>query len=294
MKRRGCIAVSGFALLAMMPLMAYADDATPAPKNANAPVFNFQSMHYDVYAGGVHAVKADMVLDYSESGRYSMVFGAETRGLLGSLAPWSGTFESSGWVLNGRKLVPQLHESIAVWRDEREVKTYKYDKDKGFQNITTTYVGKKPKIETPEAELTQGTTDALTATMMVMEHVSDGGKCEGESEIYDGKRRYKLIYRHQQFVMLEKTRYNAYSGPAAECTVEVQPVAGHWHKKPRGWLSIQEQGRERGTMPTVWFAQITPNAVVVPVRVRVKTAYGTLFMHMTKYESGDTILTPLD
>ena len=33
-------------------------------------------------------------------------------------------------------------------------------------------------------------------------------------------------------------------------------------------------------------AQVVPNAVVVPVRVRVKTAYGTLFMHLTHYESG--------
>jgi hypothetical protein len=272
--------VCGFSLLTALPVQA-AD-------------YDLQKIKYDVYAGGIHAVKADMTLDYRQNGRYAMVFGAETRGLLGSLAPWAGTFESKGWVLDGRKLTPQIHESVAMWRDEKEVKTYRYDQEKGFVDITTTYVGKKPKTRIPEAELTKDTTDALTATMMVMEHVSDGGKCEGESEVYDGKRRYKLIYKHLGFVKLEKTRYNAYSGPAAECTVEVKPVAGRWHKKPRGWLSIQEQGRDRGTMPTVWMAQVVPNAVVVPVRVRVKTAYGTLFMHMTHYESGKTVLKPLD
>ena len=262
--------------------------------SAQAADYDLQKMKYDVYAGGIHAVKAEMVLDYTQQGRYSMIFGAETRGLLGSLAPWVGTFESNGWILDNRNLVPQLHESVAMWRDEKEVKTYNYDKEKGFIDITTTYVGKKPKTRVPEAELTLGTTDALTATMLVMEKVSDGGNCEGESEVYDGKRRYKLIFRHKQFVMLEKTRYNAYSGPAVECTAEVEPIAGRWHKKPRGWLSIQEQGRERGTMPTVWMAQVVPNAVVVPVRVRVKTAYGTLFMHLTHYESGETVLQPLD
>lgn len=261
---------------------------------ASAQDYNLQKMKYDVYAGGIHAVKADMVLDYSQKGRYTMQFGAETRGLLGALAPWSGTFESKGWILPKRELKVNFHQSIAVWRDEREVKTYVYDKQKGFQNITTTYVGKKPKRETPEKELTENTTDALTATLMVMEKLSDGGKCEGVSEVFDGKRRYKLIFRHQNVVELKKTRYNAYGGKAVECTAEVEPVAGRWHKKPRGWLSIQEQGRERGTMPTVWMAQVVPNAVVVPVRVRVKTAYGTLFMHMTRYESDKTILKPLD
>lgn len=245
-------------------------------------------MEYEVYAGGINAVQASMEMDFREKGRYSMVFGAKTQGLLGSLVPWEGTFESRGWALKGGERIPEKHESIAVWQGEHEVKTYSYDKDNGFQSLTTTFTGKKPKKENPDKELTEGTTDALTATILVMEHVSDGGLCDGSSEVFDGKRRYELIFRHQRFVQLESTRYNVYSGPAIECTVEVRPIAGKWYSKPRGWLSIQEQGRERGTMPTVWMAQVVPNAVVVPVRVRVKTAYGTLFMHLTKYDSGDT------
>lgn len=247
-------------------------------------------MNFEVYAGGIHAVKADMTLDYSDPGRYAMFFSAETRGLLGTLAPWTGTFESRGWAEEDGRRIVELHESIAMWRDEREVKTYNYTKDGGFQNLITKYEHKKPKTEEPDDELTKGTTDALTATILVMEHVTRGGKCEGAEDVYDGKRRYTLIFRHVQYVNLQPSRYNAYSGAAVECTVEVKPVAGAWYKKPRGWLSIQEQGRERGLMPTVWFAQVRDYAVVVPVRVRVKTAYGTLFMHMTRYESGDIVL----
>ena len=219
-----------------------------------------------------------------------MIFSAETRGFLGSLVPWSGSFESRGWAFRDGRRVPEVHESIAMWRNEKEIKTYSYGKDGSFKDLTTQYVGKKPKKEVPKDELTKGTTDALTATILVMEHVSDGGNCEGTEEVFDGKRRYKLIFRHQGFVHMKKTRYNAYEGTAVECTVEVEPVAGAWHKKPRGWLSIQEQGRERGMMPTVWMAQIVENSVVVPVRVRVKTAYGTLFMHLKKYRSGKTYL----
>tara|TARA_R110002095_G_scaffold39656_1_gene36464 strand:+ start:914 stop:1771 length:858 start_codon:yes stop_codon:yes gene_type:complete len=285
MKRLGFIASLPFALMAL-------------PVNADAPpvsaAYNYQEMQYEVYAGGINVVRADMNLDFRTKGRYSMFFDAETRGFLGSVVPWSGSFETRGWAFKDGRRLPELHESIAMWREEREVKTYNYGKDGSFKDLTTTYVGKKPKKETPEKALVEGTTDALTATILVMEHVSDGGDCNGESEVYDGKRRYKLIFRHQQFVMLKKTRYNAYGGPAVECTVEVEPVAGAWHKKPRGWLSIQEQGRDRGMMPTVWMAQVTDNAVVVPVRVRVKTAYGTLFMHMKKYTSGETVLKAED
>ena len=136
-------------------------------------------------------------------------------------------------------------------------------------------------------ELTQGTSDVLSATLHIMQSVAADGKCSGTSEVFDGKRRYKLVFNHKKEVQLEKSLWNLYEGPAIECTAEVQPVAGKWHKKPRGWLSIQEQGRERGTMPTVWLAQMDENQPAVPVKVRVKTAYGTLFMHMTGYEGGD-------
>lgn len=228
-----------------------------------------------------------MILDYRTPERYSMIFGAETRGLLGQLAPWSGTFETHGHAKEDGSRLPEKHQSTATWQGEAEVKTYTYDNKGNFETLTTEYKGKKPKLEKTDEALTKNTTDALTATILVMENITNGGNCQGTNEVFDGKRRFKMTFNHVRNVMLEKTRYNAYAGPAAECFVDVQPKGGKWYKKPRGWLSIQEQGRERGMMPTVWMAQLEPYAVVVPVRVRVKTAYGTLFMHLTEYKIGD-------
>ncbi len=254
------------------------------------PSYHYQEASYDVYAGGINVVRANMKLDFRDKGRYSIFFNAQTKGFLGALVPWSGSFETRGWAFMDGRRVPEIHQSIAMWRDEKETKTYDYGKDGSFKGLSELYTGKKLRQVKYDKELVKDTIDALTATILIMEKVSDGGKCEGESEVFDGRRRYKLIFHHKGFVMLKKTRYNAYKGVAAECTVEVEPIAGAWHKKPRGWLSIQEQGRKRGMMPTVWLAQVVENAVVVPVRVRVKTAYGTLFMHMTSYKSGDIVL----
>lgn len=271
-----CIA-SAALLLGAMP--AAADDS-----------IKLQKMKYSVYTGGVNVVDADLTMDYTKVGRYRMFFEAKTQGILGTFVPWSGSFLADGWAMKDGRRIVELHESVATWRSDHEVKSYHYTKDGGFQNIVTKITHKKDKDEKPDSVLTKGTTDVLTATLKILEAVARGGKCEGRDEIFDGRRRYALIYKHSRFVMLEKSRHNAYEGPAAECTVEIEPIAGAWHSKPRGWLSIQEQGRARGMMPTVWIAQVKPNAVAVPVRVRVKTAYGTLFMHMSRYESGETIL----
>ena len=249
-----------------------------------------QYMVYEVYAGGIHAVQATLDMDFTAKDRYSLVMGAGTRGLLGALAPWQGTFESHGWIAGEGDYRPELHKSTTTWRDEVEVKEYKYTKDRRFNGLLITDHERPTYKKTVEDELTQGTTDAFTAAMEIMHAVAQGQDCQGSSEVFDGKRRFKQVFVHQGYQDLEPSRYNIFGGKAAECTVEVKPVAGKWHEKPRGWMSIQEQGRERGMMPTVWMAQMSENGPAIPVKVRVKTEYGTLFMHLAEYKNGDQLL----
>ncbi len=296
LKKKPNYAINNIKYVAKIIFTSLIIAVVPSVTALSANDYDYQEVEYDVYAGGIHVVRANLVLDFTKEGYYAMGFGAETSGFLGSLVPWSGTFKTRGWALSGSDhiRIPEQHISTAKWRGENEKKIYRYDKNDGFINLTTTFVGKKPRTEYPDKKLTEGTIDVLSATLMVMEQVSDGNACEGSYDIFDGRRRFKINFHHKGYVMLKKTRYNAYEGPAVECEVEVKPIAGAWYKKPRGWLSIQEQGRTLGMMPTVWMAQVTKNAVVVPVRVRVKTTYGTMFMHMTKYKSGDTVLSVKD
>ena len=259
------------------------EDAKAVDKN------NQQKMQYDVYAGGIHALKANLDMNLSEKNRYDISLAAQTFGLLGKLAPWQGVFKTHGWKdLQANK--PELHQSVAIWRDEEEIKKYRYKKDGSFNGYSVKDNENDGSIQKIDDELTQGTTDVLTATLNTMNIIAAKNKCEGSSEIFDGKRRFKLVFKQKKEVQLEASKYNVYAGSAIECAVEVQPVAGKWREKPRGWMSIQEQGRERGTMPTVWFAQMKEGHPAVPVKVRVKTNYGTLFMHMTKYHAGETKL----
>jgi hypothetical protein len=249
-----------------------------------------QTMVYEVYTGGLHAVQAQLDIDYRKPGRYDIVLDAHTRGFLGKLVPWQGTFETHGWD-KGEELKPELHKSTAIWQNEPDIKEYLYGADGSFKSLKSTDDKVKDHIEDVPDELTQGTIDAMTAALLVMEKIAVDGKCEGESEVFDGKRRFKQVFVHQAAPYLQASRYNVYSGDSVECTVEVVPVAGEWHSKPRGWMSIQEQGRAKGTMPTVWFARLEENGPAVPVKIRVKTDYGTLFMHLAEYRAAGEIIS---
>ena len=245
---------------------------------------------YDVYAGGIHAVQAQLTIDYTQNNRYAIELGAHTRGVLGKLAPWSGTFESEGWVISDDELRPELHRSISTWRGEKETKSYNYTKDGGFKNLIIKDHDKPEEQKDVPDEVTKDTTDAFTAALMVMESVHQGGKCEGRSEVFDGKRRFAQIFKEQERVKLKPSKYNVFGGDAVECTVEIEPISGEWSSKPRGWLSIQEQGRERGTMPTIWLGSLSEGGPAVPVKILVKTAYGSLFMHLSEYRDGENVV----
>ncbi len=262
-----------------------------APYSSAMPATDRQEMVYEVYAGGIHAVQGTLDINLSKKGRYDMVMNAQTRGFLAKMAPWTGSFESYGWRDSSGNFQPEKHQSTANWRNEPDVKEYLYNKDGTFKSLRVTDKHSKAELREVDPEVTDGSTDTLSATLQMLKNYNETGTCAGEAEVFDGKRRFKQIFRHKGIVDLKASKYNIYEGKAAECTVEVVPVSGEWHKKPRGWLSIQEQGRSKGTMPTVWIAKMADGASAIPVKVRVKTGYGTLFMHLAEYNSnGKTIV----
>ena len=258
---------------------------TPSIASTETPLkTNQQKLRYNVFAGGLHTLDAHLMIDLHPKDRYNIELKAKTYGLLGKLAPWEGKFESHGWN-DDNIFKPEWHQSTAIWKKEEEIKRYSYKKDGSFNEYRITDDENDGSPREVDKKLTDQTSDVLTSTLNTLQMAAVNEKCEGTSDIFDGKRRYQLVFNPKKTVTLEKSRYNAYGGPALECTVEVKPVAGKWHEKPRGWMSIQEQGRERGTMPTIWLAEISEGQPAVPVKVRVKTAYGTLFMQMTDYET---------
>ncbi len=241
-----------------------------------------QVAYYDVYASGFKAVTAKVIMN-TQKDRYDVSLSAATQGVLGKMAPWQGSFETSGWILKDR-LQPETHISTAIWKGDEEIKEYSYTKSGAFQKLITRESGKKPVTDIPDKKLTDRTIDTLTATFDVFENVAAGKPCEGSADVFDGKRRFTQIFNPLPDETLKRSKYNIYEGKAARCTLEVIPGEGEWHERPRGWLSIQEQGRDRGTMPTVWAASLSKGEPAMPVKIMVKTAYGTLFMHLVDYK----------
>lgn len=238
-------------------------------------------LHYVVYAGGINAVTATLDLDLRKT-TYDLALKGETRGFLKALAPWTGSFATQGW-RSDTAYFPRLHTSKSGWKTEQDIKEYRYDRKRNFLGLKHTEDGHDKSPQTIDPALTKGTTDILSATLAVMSAVAYDKPCAGQADVFDGKRRFAAIFKDQGAVTLKESAQAIYAGPARMCTLEIKPKGGKWGKKPRGWLALQEQGRQSGTMPTLWMANVPGVPVAVPVKIRVKTKYGTLFMHLADW-----------
>lgn len=240
-----------------------------------------KKLTYAVYTGGLHVVMADLDVKMDKNGHYSAFVSAQTHGFLGKLAPWSGTFKTTG-DMKDDAFFPKQHESVAVWRGEDDQKTYDYDGKGNLTAYKEVEAGKEQPKKDLAKDLINNTTDILSATLEVMHNLGKGGTCSNSDDIFDGKRRFALKFKPVSETVLESSRYNIYGGQAKKCEVIVEPKGGKWHKKPRGWMSIQEQGQEEGALPTIWMGKLQDSDLFVPVKLKVKTAYGTLMMHLVE------------
>lgn len=237
------------------------------------------SANYQVYFGGLHVLNAEAKLERG-GGNYSLVAVAETQGFVGWLNPWQGTTESRGQIAAG-KVVPRHHLN---WGTDD-------DSDSGTRLVELSYDEAGDIIDTlvqPEqdwedrhplpADAGKGTLDPLSVIAGLGELLQKGGRCEGSFAVFDGRKRYDLIVSDAGERMLEPTSYSIYAGPARGCRLEYKMLGGHRIERNK----YVETARER----LVWVARPAADAPLIPVRLEIETAYGTLMGHLTGFARG--------
>lgn len=254
----------------------------------SCPVFAKETYLYSVYTSGFHVMDASLDIDVRDDA-YDILVNAKTHGILNKIAPWSGSFETNGVISKNGDFLPNVHKSTSDWRKDFDVREYVYKPSGNLEKLTFFEGGKS---ETPKlnSDLAHDTTDILSASLVAMVSVSSGGGCATKSDIFDGKRRFALIFNDNGTQILNASKHNIYSGDAASCTVEVVPKGGRWRKKPRGLMSVQEQGKDNKTQPTVWIASVGDGNTAVPVKFILKTKHGTFFVHLNKVQSTNVAL----
>lgn len=227
---------------------------------------------YAMYTGGVRMIDINTNFNLSAK-KYTVRTKAATIGIFETLLPWQGVFETSGQT--GFK--PVRHDYTVTWRGDGEQSTFFYNPAGKFQSMQKTKNGKTEKTQI-DADITKGTTDLLTTTIRLFEHFQKTGSCKLDVLTFDNARSFITRFTDAGQINLNNPRLSAYTGPAHGCAVEIIPQKGNWPKKPRGWLRIQQQAKNK--LPILWLAKPEPDLPVIPVRVDIHTKYGDVIAHL--------------
>jgi hypothetical protein len=243
-----------------------------------AEVKSYQAQ-YGMFVGGLNMVTVTGGFEQSK-GTYKIDMSAFTRGVLGSLAPWKGVLATTGTLTKTKAYTPQTHVFSNWWKGREERTSLVYDSNGSFKLMSVLKDGVQSKQAAPKPELTAQTHDILTALAMLLHHLETTKTCNLVVPVFDGKRKFNMKFTDEGDGEIQKGSISVYAGRARMCTVEIVPIAGKWHEKPRGWMSIQEQAKAGKKLPRLWIARPRADTPLMPVRFDVFTQYGNVITHL--------------
>lgn len=251
--------------------------AIPTPSLQTAPAASAPlELHYDVYWSLLRLVTIASRSRIGD-GAYDLWSEMESVGLLGTLFPWTYRSEVHGRI-DGERLAPDTFSSHSELRDKRQQVILRYGPDGPQVDEATPFeasaLGEEYTRDEVPAEMRPGTIDPLTEIASVSLQMAQGRGCAGTRSVFDGVRRYDVVYEDLGETELESSSYDAYQGRARRCRSEVKPLAGFWKPKDEHGESL--------TSITAWMMPPAPGADPVPVRMEVAGKRGTLTIHLVK------------
>ncbi len=252
--------------------LAFPLPAAPAQQSVADTQVNAQ---YEIYGGGFHLLDANLSIDLHH-GAYSAHVHANTQGTIGYLFPWWNDVQSKGNI-RARLMETLLHVSENSWLGDVHRVTLVYDGKGGFKKKIVFPTPAEENREEVAPELTRHTQDLMSAALTLLQRVSQGESCNQTLAVYDGRRRYNLKFVEIGTEDLPMSRYGIYHGPARQCDMTIERVAGFWKQFQIRWT---EDGDAQMKL-SFWLAPIRPGGPVIPVRARTIGDYGATFVHLT-------------
>lgn len=255
----------------------------PTAKTSAAKKAQDLRLDYDVYAGGFKALQANFDIKLDPNA-YDASLTARTQGMIGSIFPWQGSYQTAG-TTRKNALVPTQHTARSKWKAKEKLTELHYSPQGNLLKMTTQEGGKTTTERDIKKELSADSVDLLTGTLLMIQSMRVTDTCKGSFPVFDGKRRYNITVYGGGMDTIRKSDYSIYSGPALKCFLRVEPVAGFVKKdEKRGWMAVQNHSLERKTPPTIWFAAPEEGGPVVPVRMEISSTYGAAVAHLTAGE----------
>ena len=265
-RRAGIAACSAGLMLAAGALQPAGADTAPVAAD------------YNVYAGGLHVLTSVLEIRLDDE-RYNARLDAELVGAPGWFVDWWAVVESGGQI-DGDDLDPMQYSAERTRRGETQKTLLDFARD-GEVDVTFD-PERSDSVGLVSPELMAESLDPLSGLISIINNVTDGGTCEAIVPVFDGRRRYDLVFSDLGLDDLQPSRRSGFAGEARRCRMKLEPVAGafkddddddddFWSRKPEN---------ERRRQLDIWLAQPIADGPILPVKMVGRSSIGAVVIHL--------------
>lgn len=234
---------------------------------------------YNFYAGGLKGVYA--TLSMAEKGEaYEVETITQTQGFIGFIYPVKAVYSTEGKIVKD-SLTPQSFITTSISRGKETRKELVYDE----QGKVISKINVKKGVTSENEIVDEGgageSLDYQSAVMMILRHLTDGGKCDNTFTVFDGKRRFSMVFTDKGLSEVPASDYSIFSGKARECLLTVEPKGGDYPTNSWFWHRSGKQGRQ---MPIkFWATRLKTGGPVMPVRIEIDSqGFGAIVAHLAE------------
>ncbi len=261
------LAAAALALSSVAP--ALADDPPPKPS---------VGLDYKIYIGGLEALAANLTIA-SDPDRYDVEIKATTAGAIGRLFPWIIHIASKGNVV-GDRLQPVEHIQRTNFQGKDRSTTLDYDGHGGFLDRKVVPDPGEDQRDPVPVEQTRDTLDIVSGVLAGLRNVERTGSCDGRVPVFDGRRRFDLIYSDDGHEKLDPSDVAPFGGDTLKCAVKVEPVAGFWRKNQKKFFTRKVNGEDEVVPIEVYIARVGAAHMDVPLRIVSTSPFGPLVLNL--------------
>ncbi len=241
------------------------------------------ALDYKIYVGGLEALAATVTIA-SEPAKYQVRIDAVTAGVIAKMFPWVIKMQSVGNVVDDR-LQPVQHEQTTNFQGKDRSVFLDYDGHGGFLDRRVVPDAHEDQRDEVPASLTRDTLDIVSAILAGLKKVDRTGSCDGRVPVFDGRRRFDLVYSDDSHDHLEGSDVAMYQGDALRCAIRVEPVAGFWRKNQKRFFTRKIDGEEEIVPIEVDIARVGAAGTEVPVRIESTSPFGSLVLNLQHVEN---------
>ena len=254
---------------ALIAIPAFAQDAAVKPA---------VELDYKIYIGGLEALAATATIG-QDAAHYDIEIKAVTAGAVGRMMPWTVNIGSKGNV-SGETLQPVEHAQKNNFQGKDRSVVLRYDGHGGFIDRKVLPDAQEDQRDEVPADMTRDTLDIVSGVMAGLRTVDRTGSCNSRVPVFDGRRRFDLVYSDAGHETLESSGVAIYAGDALKCAVKVEPVAGFWRKNQKKFFSRKVDGEDQVVPVEVYIARVGSAKVEVPVRIESTSPFGPLVLNL--------------